>query len=404
MPTLKLNARTVESLRAVAGRRVDYLDTDVSGLSLRVTERGAKSWTVLYRHRGRLRRLTLGSVDAISLAQARTDARDVLYAASKGGDPAAAKRQARRAETIEDLTRDYIERHAKPHKRSWKEDDRRLRTHVLPAWKSRAIADVRRRDVRELVEAIATRTPVEANRVLACVRKMFSFAVDRELIEHNPAARFTRPGAERARDRVLTDDELRAFWQQCEALPPAMGAYFKLRLVTAQRGGEVSSMRWADLDLAGGWWTIPAGSSKNKLAHRVPLTRLALQLLTSLRSADVCTPAPGEAAADTPADYVLAGARGRRQRTEASATFTLANFRGHDLRRTAASLMAGGGVARLTIAKILNHVETGVTAVYDRHGYDAEKRVALDWWAAKLTAILAGDRGGKVLPFAHQAS
>jgi integrase len=169
-----------------------------------------------------------------------------------------------------------------------------------------------------------------------------------------------------------------------------MGAYFKLRALTAQRGGEVSSMRWQDVDLAAGWWTIPAERSKNGLAHRVPLSAAALKLLAALY-----------ATARAEAEYVLEGARGRRQQSEAAATFTVPDFRGHDLRRTAASLMAGSGTPRLTIGKILNHVERDITAVYDRHSYDAEKRIALDQWGRTLTAILEGKSMGSVVPFAR---
>jgi integrase len=231
-----------------------------------------------------------------------------------------------------------------------------------------------------------------ANRTLATVRKMLSFAVDQELIEHNPAARLGRPGgAEQSRDRVLTDAEIRTLWGSFAALSAEMGAFFKLRLVTAQRGGEVSSMRWQDVDLDSGWWTIPATRAKNKLAHRVPLSATAIDIITALRTDGVKADA-----------YVLAGARGRRQQTEAAATFTVKDFRGHDLRRTAASLMAGGGVSRLVISRLLNHVETGVTAIYDRHSYDAEKRAALTWWDAKLAAILK-NKPASVLPFTKGA-
>src|SRR5262245_57818114 len=123
--TLNLTVRFVESVQPTR-KRAEYFDTTVPGLALRVTERGAKSWTVLYRHRGRLRRLTLGSAAVIGLAEARTQARDHLHDATKGADPATAKRQARRAETFGDLAEDFIERYAKKHKRSWKDDDRIL--------------------------------------------------------------------------------------------------------------------------------------------------------------------------------------------------------------------------------------------------------------------------------------
>lgn len=149
-------------------------------------------------------------------------------------------------------------------------------------------------------------------------------------------------------------------------------------------------MRWQDVDLAACWWTLPATSSKNKLSHRVPLSSSVVTLIESVKKT---------AAKD--AVFVLAGARGKRQQSEAAATFTVSDFRGHDLRRTAASIMASGGIPRLTISKILNHVERNITAVYDRHSYDPEKRAALDWWDVKLRAILDNKDGARVLAFAR---
>jgi integrase len=250
-----------------------------------------------------------------------------------------------------------------------------------------------REDVRQLVEDVAEAgAPIVANRVAALVSKLFAFALDRDLVTVSPAVRIPRPGQEHARDRVLTEEELRAVWQAFDALEPTMGAFYKLRLLTAQRGGEVASMRWQDVDIEAGWWTIPAGVSKNKLAHRVPLNKTAAALLGTLL-----------ASASKDAVYVLEGARGKRQQAEAAATFQVTDFRGHDLRRTAASLMASAGVPRLTISKILNHVERGVTKVYDRHSYDPEKKAALNWWATRLAAILEDKDRGRVLPFAAGA-
>jgi len=375
---VNLTVRAVESIRPTLGKRVEYFDETVPGLALRVTEKGAKTWTILYRHRGRLRRLTLGSVAVITLAEARERARNHLNEASKGADPATEKQQGRRAETIEDLAKDYIERHAKRKKRSWKNDDRMLRAEVLPHWQHRAIADIRRRDVRILVDTIAERgAPIVANRTTALLSRMFKFALDDELIEASPAVRIPRPAPEKQRDRVLSTDELRMLWKAFTALAPEMAAFYQLRLLTAQRGGEVASMRWADVDLTARCWTIPSTRSKNKLSHRVPLSTSVLKILKALRTE-----------AREKAVFVLEGARGKRQQSEAAATFTVPDFRGHDLRRTAASMMASGGIPRLTIAKILNHVERDVTAVYDRHSYDSEKASALIWWDARLKAIL----------------
>src|SRR5205823_3658195 len=162
------------------------------------------------------------------------------------------------------LAREYIDRYAKKRKRSWKTDEYLLRSEVLPHWQHRAIVDIRRRDVRELVDGIAERgAPILANRTTALLSKVFKFALDDELIEASPAMRIPRPAPERQRDRVLTEDEIRTLWQQFGALDePSMAALYRLRLLTVQRGGEVASMRWQDIDLNGGWWTIPSERSK----------------------------------------------------------------------------------------------------------------------------------------------
>ena len=386
----RLTARSVESAKAINGKRTDVFDATVPGLALRVSPSGSKSWAVLYRSRGRLRRLTIGDAKIIGLPDAREEAREAIRAAAKGGDPATEKKRRRGAQTIDDLIPDFIERYAKKRNRSWKHTEWLLMTRVLPKWRGRAVEDITRRDVRVLVEKIAERAPILGNRTVAALSKMFRFALDDELIAASPVVGVSLPSPEHARDRVLTADEIRKLWAKFDALDPTLGAFFKLRLLTAQRGIEVGSMRWQDVDVTAGWWTIPAEISKNKLAHRVPLTLSVIALLKTLRPAD-----------PTATDYVLVGGRGKRQQSEAAATFGVKDFRGHDLRRTAASFMASGGVPRLTISKILNYVETGVTAVYDRHSYDAEKAAALNWWSAKVTSILDGDKVAAVLPFAR---
>lgn len=390
MPKTHLTARLVQSLKPT-DQRVEYFDGVVGGLALRVSPQGAKSWVLLYRVHRRLRRWTLGTFPTLSLADARDQARVGLRNVTLGRDPALAKRAARAAETVDDLVTLYITKYAQPRKRSWKEDRRLLTKHVLPAWRHRAVGEIRRRDVREVIDTVAAAgAPTTANRLRAVLHKMFAFAIDDELVEVNPVTHVPRPAPERRRDRVLTHDELRQLWQHLEAEPLAIAAVFRLRLLTAQRGGEVIELRWADLDLAGAWWTIPGASSKNGLAHRVPLTAPVLKILRGLQ-----TSAPAQA------EYVLAGARGKRQLSQATARLGIPDFRGHDLRRTAASCMASAGVPRLVIGKILNHAEPGVTAVYDRHSYDAEKRSALEEWARTLSGILKQQKPA-VLQFRHR--
>ena len=358
-----------------------------------------KSWVLLYRRgrKGKLIRMTLGTYPDVKLSKARDDARAELQKADAGRNPAAERREAQQ-HTFKALAELYLEQHAKRQKRSWRDDARMIRQE-LDVWADRTVAAIRRTDVRELLEGIVQRgAPVLANRVLSLVRKILNFGIDREWLEANVAAKMAQPTAEQSRTRVLTAEEIRSVWawlerpatEEKDATHWALAqAALKLRLITAQRGGEVIAMRWPDVDLGAGWWTIPAENSKNKLPHRVPLTASALRILKRLK-----------ASAGEEAVYVFSGIRGPRHRRGVLDDLPIADVRPHDFRRSAASMMAGGGVPRLTIAKILNHVETSVTAIYDRHSYDTEKQVALTWWDTKLEAIVKG-KASKVLPFSR---
>ena len=185
--------------------------------------------------------------------------------------------------------------------------------------------------------------PVVANRVVSLLSKMFSFALDRGLVTTHPALRITRPHDEKGRERVLTEAEIRILWPAIEALPPVMAATYKLRLLTLQRPNEIIDMEWHELDLVTNWWTIPGSKTKNGLAHRVPLTPSVLAILKELT--------PKEQRLGSAPVYVMVGARGDRQQSEAAATFTLPDFRPYDLRRTGASMMTGGGIRRLTVRR-----------------------------------------------------
>jgi integrase len=398
MPTLQMTDRGIARLAPLTGQqRTEFFDLAVPGLALRVSLT-RRTWVVLYRNKaGRLRRKTLGQYPTLSLAAARTQAKDARVRAWSGDDPADEKREAREAETFGDLATSYLTKHAKLKKKSWRDDRRRIDNVLLPAWKHVTLAELTRADVRRLIDQYGERAPVAANRLHSLVRKMLNFAIGEGLIEMNVATHVARPGIERRRDRVLTDDEIRQVWAAFEAEPATIGGVFKLRLLTAQRGGEVVRMRWADVDLDAGWWTIPAEHSKNKLPHRVPLSTDALTILKA-RQAQRAKGAVWVFPSSHAGAPAVEGIRGGATRIGAAAK--VADFRGHDLRRTAATRMASAGVARLVVGKILNHAEPGVTAVYDRASYDGEKRTALDAWGRCLRAILDKKTAhGKTLHF-----
>ena len=301
---MTLTDRTIRSLKPRATGQYERYDDVVPGLGLRVN-RDSKSWVLFYRDRipdgsggftsgKRRRRWTLGTYPALSLAEARKKAQRALAdLTTKGVDPAVGKREARNAESFGELAADYMERHAKPKKKSWKEDQRKLRADVLPYWRSRPVKAITRKDVHALLDRTTDRgTPVTYNRVKALVSRIFKHGIDREWLDHNPAAGISKQ-PETSRERVLTNEELTGLWRALDAIrtgthptpliSPMLARGLQTMLRTGQRGGEVLTMRWEDVDEASGWWTIPAEQAKNGKAQRVPLTAAARLLVVEAR-------------------------------------------------------------------------------------------------------------------------
>jgi integrase len=429
MPRRVYPPLTDQAIRKVtpAAIPIDLRDGELRGLILTTLPSGKRRWTVRYRARDEernaivQRRAILGNYPALSIAKARVAGRALQSAVSSDHDPVAETRQqqAVRRDTVSILAAEYLKRHAKPKKKSAAEDERALNADVLPHWGTRSVRELRRRDVRDLLNSIVDRgSPVQANRVLALVRKMLNFAVDTDWIDANPAARMSKPTKERSRERVLSDDEIRRLWRCLERFPttaeraaphrkraagtdedpicpvsPALADVQKLRLITAQRGGEVIRMRWRDLELPVpqgdneprlGWWTIPSDDAKNDHAHRVPLVEAAIQILDARRPADL-----------DPDAFVFVGIGASMKDAAKKASRKLAKavgfrFQGRDLRRTAATNIAAAGFAREVVSFTLNHIEDGpkATRVYDRYSRDREKTAALTTWWRRLDAIL----------------
>ena len=167
-----------------------------------------------------------------------------------------------------------------------------MEREVLPVWRHLRVVDLKRRDVRELVERKARFAPVMANRVLSRISAMLTFAMEHDWIETNPAWRIRKPGEENSRDRVLSRAELPELWaalhetqaQNGDGTPKprlsqTLNDVFLVMLLTAQRCGEVCQMQWRDVDLATGWWMIPGDVSKNHDPHREPLTSTVKEIL-----------------------------------------------------------------------------------------------------------------------------
>jgi integrase len=343
----------------------------------------------------------MGLADArLKLAAAR---KLLEYGIDPGDREVESRRAERSAETVGDLVEAYLEKWARPRKRSAAEDERILRKDVTSAWGYKKAKDIARRDVIALLDRIVERgSPIAANRTLAVCRRMFGWALSRDIVPTNPCAAVKAPGKETRRDRVLSTDEIAVFWRSLAdpALPISkpIRLALKLQLVTAQRKGEVIDAEWSEFDLDGGMWTIPGERAKNGLPHRVPLSQMAMTVLDEVRAMLPEASATKWLFASPRREGPVTGPavdHAMRDNREALGT---GDATPHDLRRTAASYMTSIGISRLVVSKILNHAEAGVTAVYDRHSYDAEKRAALDAWGARLQQIVdALDRHANIV-------
>ncbi|MBF0635285.1 MAG: tyrosine-type recombinase/integrase [Nitrospinae bacterium] len=393
----------IRALKLGKKRSIEWGD---DGLGIRVGEK-RKSWVYMYRFNGKPRMMTLGAYPVMGVADANLKRSEAQKLLEDGFDPGsglvAARKANREAMTVSELVEEYLEKWARPRKRSAKEDERMLRKDVIPAWGDRKAKDIKRRDILTLLDSILERgATTTANRTLAVIRKMFKFAVGRDILDASPCHDIHAPVPENQRDRILTDEEIRAFWLGLDNAGMTHGVRLALRLllVTAQRKSEVVSAPKSEFDLNAKVWTIPADRAKNKLAHRIPLSPMALEIIHEAIAAAgdspwlFPSPFKDKPIIPTAVDHAL-----RKNLPKLG----LENLCPHDLRRTAASLITGLGFNRLIVSKILNHVERGATAVYDRHGYDDEKRMALDAWSRKLESIINGENMAKVIPFVKGA-
>jgi len=382
----------------------DIREKTKSGFGVTVFPSGKISFIYFYHFEGRKRRMTLGQYPECTLGEARKRHREALRVLeSEEKDPALerkkAKNTSKESSTVNALIDEYLEIWAKPRKRSWKEDQRFLDKNVKPYWGKLKAKDITKRDVILLLDKIKDRgAPIAANRGLACIRRMFNFALERDIITSSPCTSVKPVAKENQRDRVLSAEEIRILWHalnkfqnegECShdiKMSDQTKLVLKLQLILGQRKGEIISAEWSEIDQTSGWWTIPAKKAKNGQAHRVPLNSLAKELLGEIKQLS------GESRFLFPAklkDTYITG-------TSIDHAVRRSNFNGlkawtpHDLRRTVASHITSMGIPRLVVSKILNHVESTVTAVYDRHGYDKEKLSALETWSQKLNEIICG--------------
>lgn len=428
MPARQLTARFVETVKTDKYRE-EYRDLAVEGFELRVMANGTKSWVLRYRRQSdaKKRVLTIGRYPDFSLLEARDAAEDARRIVARGGDPARDKLGRKAADTFAELAEQWLTQHCEINKRpaSVRNDRSILRLHVLPQIGPMKAAEVTRRDISQLLATnvrspdrrfagktvrktrarkldSARRTVRNPNHVYAVVRATYRWALAQGLVEADPTWGMRPPIVEvKPRERVLSPDEIRRFWSNLDnaPIPEMFRILFRLALVTAQRIGEVGGIDMAhlDVDAAAPVWTIPGTVTKNHEPHKVWLSVMAVELIKQARALAPDSrwlfPLPSK-------DKAISTPNAVDMMKAARASLAIADFRLHDLRRTAATFMGELGIADRDIEGILNHIsgQRGVTRRhYDRAKREAAKREAMRRWSEQLAEILRENKQMPVL-------
>jgi integrase len=347
------------------------------GLGLMVTAKGHKSFVVQYRTKaGQSRRETLKP--GLSLQDARREAKKIVGDVAKGGDPLGDRRKAA-GSTLKAVVEEYYEREL-PKIRSGHARKLVIERLVLPVLGTRRVSDIKRSDIVRLLDGIEKKNgPHQATAVLAFLSKIFNWhsARDDEFLTPIRRGMARTKLKESARDRVLSDDEVRAVWKAAEEFSGPYGYLVRFLLLTATRRQEGARMLRSELH--GDDWIIPAVRMKGKLEHVVPLSPAAKVIIETMPYlSEFVFTSNGRRATRNFAD----------DKRKLDATSGVTGWRLHDLRRTARSLMSRAGVDPDTAERCLAHTIGGVRGVYDRYAYHREKKAAFAALALQVERIV----------------
>lgn len=379
----KLDRRSAVTLPGPEDGRFDVVhwDIDLAGFGLRILKSGARSWVVRYRLGKRQRVVTLGKINALSPAQARAKAGEILAKARLGQDSQAeiASKKLSMGVLLKDLIDVYIDRHVEGTQRARTQTE--TKRHLLKHWKPlhrTALSCVSHQLVAEHLAKIEQSSgTVARNRTRSTLSRLFTWAMEEGLAEQNPVVG-TAKRKEQSRERVLSRNELRAIWSATEETS-GHSDIVRLLILTGQRRQEVGGLRWQELNFNGKLWIIPSERTKNRRVHSVPLSPLTLDIL-------------GRRVGEVDREFVFGyrdgpfsgWSRAKRRLDEKSG---VTNWTLHDLRRTFVTEMAEIGVQPHVIEAIVNHTsghKAGIAGVYNKATYADEKRAALNQWSDEI--------------------
>jgi integrase len=382
-----LTDRFVAGIRP-ADRPLKISDAKTRGLVLRVRAR-TKVWYFRYRKDGAAEWLKLGEYPAVGLAEARTLALDHRHAIDVDGINPAIERRKPEPEpapsvpvfTFADFVPAFVA-FQKGRNKDWANDESKVNRYLLPVWGPLPLRSITRAHVHELLDTVAGKgLTFGVNRIQALISRVFTVALDRQLVDAHPAARVIKRFRETPRERSLSDDELRTLWTGLDAQSGAASDAVRLRLLLGQRGAETAGMQWSEIDLEQATWLLPRPRTKTRQPHAVALPPTALALLTRRRAA-------------IPDDEPRVFPGLTLQSRDHAALHTIHNsaYQWKDLRRTVGTRLADLGFDETVIGRVLNHAKHTVTGKhYNQHRYVEEIRQALTAWDAELQRILKNE-------------
>jgi integrase len=368
---MKLTKKAIDSLKYDGDGKSQFIkwDDELKGFGLRVFPTGRKSFVLSYRSSGRKHIMTLGQFGVLTLDQGRKLAREKLVSVNQGGDPLTDKKKASQGQTVKDLCEAYLERYAKVQKKTWKEDERRIDRHILPAWKSIQVKSIRREDIAKIHNKLGASAPYEANRLLALISKMFSLAEEWGFLPEgtpNQASKINK-FKEKQRDRWITSTELPKLTKAIDTEPNLyIRSVFWLYLLSGARRSELLKAKWSDVDFDR--QELKIAESKAGRVHYYPLTPEAVKLLETIPKLE------GN-------EHIFPGARKGKPLVNISKAWKrikenakISDIRIHDLRRTVGSWLATSGNSLVMIGKILGHSNASTTQIYARLGEEGSRK------------------------------
>lgn len=397
MPKIDFNPLTIKNLKPES-RLIEYFEKGRNhgdgAFGLRISPKNKRTWFIMYQNeQGKVKRFSLGTYPEIGLKDARKAASDAMAKVHDGCDPMEEKNIKRAAPRMTDLWTEYQEALSRKSKNkaasTTYEEHLRWNTVISPAIGHMKVEDITPGEISTLLDKVAKKAPVSANRLHTLLRVMFKVGLAKSWITIHPMQWLDKPGgSEPPRKRVLTDDEIRTLWACFDKTRPNPRDALKLGLLTSQRPGEILSMRWENVDLDNAIWRQE--NTKNGSTHLVPLSPQVINILVARKPKD-------QPAAEWvfPSTYNKSkGATEGRARSTKEARKKLKQLSGiqdwtaHDLRRTARTIMSRLNIKHHIRERVLNHAQGGVAGVYDQHDYLHEKADALNKLALEIDRIL----------------